>query len=327
MPNPPPAYTFSVAPMLKWTDRHARMFYRQLTQHALLYTEMVTDNAIIHGDAHQHLHFNVQEKPLALQLGGCEPETLAKACQIAQHYDYDEINLNIGCPSDRVQSGRFGACLMADAPRVAECVAAISQTSRKPVTIKCRIGIDEQDSLAFLLNFIETVTAQAYCQRVIIHARKAWLCGLSPKQNRDIPPLNYPRVYEVQRHFPHLAVVINGGITSLASAADHLQHTQGVMLGRKIYQNPYLLAQVDARFFHEQSAPITRKQALLNLMPYIIEQQQQGVRLHQISRHVLGLFNGVSGAKYFRRYLSEHAHARNADEKVLLKAMEHLQWK
>lgn len=315
------AHRFSVAPMLDWTDTHCRYFHRLLSRHALLYTEMVTTGAIIHGNRQRHLQFNAEEHPLALQLGGSNPADLAECAKIAQDYGYDEINLNVGCPSDRVQNGRFGACLMAEPELVAECVSAMRQAVSIPVTVKSRIGIDERDSYQELAQFIGTVAA-AGCETFIVHARKAWLSGLSPKQNRDVPPLRYDLVFQLKRDFPQLRIVINGGIETLDASLDLLKKIDGVMLGREIYHNPYLLADVDRRIFHDDHPLRSRQEIVLALLPYIERQLQQGVRLHCIARHLLGLFHGVDGARAWRRHLSENATRHGGDSQVILDALE-----
>ncbi len=317
-------HRFCVAPMLDWTDTHARYFMRLLSQEARLYTEMVTTGAILNNDAERFLAFNPEEAPLALQLGGSNPDDLGNACAIAEHYGYDEINLNVGCPSDRVQSGMFGACLMAEPERVARCVESMQKHSSKLVTVKCRIGIDHKDSLEFLKTFIETVE-KAGCTTFIIHARCAWLSGLSPKENRDIPPLNYERVYTIKKLYPHLNIVINGGINTLAECQQHLQHTDGVMVGREAYNNPYFLAQIDAQLFNSTKTAPTRFEILENMLPYIEGQMAEGVKLNHISRHILGLFNGMDGTKAFRRHISEEAHKKNAGIEVLQKAVSFIQ--
>lgn len=315
------AHRFCVAPMLDWSDRHCRYFHRLLSRHALLYSEMVTTGAILHGNRQQHLQFNQEEHPVALQLGGSNPTDLAECAKIAADYGYDEINLNVGCPSDRVQNGRFGACLMAEPQLVADCVAAMRQAVSIPVTVKSRIGIDERDSYPELCHFIQTV-ADAGCETFIVHARKAWLSGLSPKQNRDIPPLRYDVVAQLKQDFPQLQIIINGGITALDDAQALLQQVDGVMLGREIYHNPYLLAEVDGRFFADQQPLKTRQALILALLPYVEAQLKQGVRLNSITRHILGLFHGVNGARAWRRHLSENATKAGADQRVILAALE-----
>lgn len=312
---------FCVAPMLDWTDKHCRYFHRLISQHAFLYTEMVTTGALIHGDHHRFLQFNA-ENPVAFQLGGSNPRELAICAKMIEDYGYDEVNLNIGCPSDRVQNGRFGACLMAEPELVAQCVAAMAQAVSIPVTIKSRIGIDERDSYAELKHFVSTV-ADAGCKTFILHARKAWLSGLSPKQNRDIPPLRYDVVYQIKQDFLTLEIILNGGMTTLDQAEDVLKHVDGVMLGREVYHNPYILADVDRRFFGDVKEPQSRQMILDLLMPYIQQQLAEGVRLNSISRHILGLFHGEPGAKIWRRHLSENVCKPGADINVLLDALPH----
>jgi tRNA-dihydrouridine synthase A len=282
---------------------------------------MVTTGAILHGNRDRHLQFNAAEHPLALQLGGSNPADLTECAKIAADYGYDEINLNVGCPSDRVQNGRFGACLMAEPELVAECVAAMRQAVPMPVTVKSRIGIDDRDSYDELTHFIKTVAA-AGCETFIVHARKAWLSGLSPKQNRDVPPLRYDVVFQLKQDFPMLNIIINGGIESLERSLDLLAQVDGVMLGREVYHNPYLLAEVDRRLFNDEHLIPSRQETVLALLPYIEEQLQQGVRLHCITRHMLGLFHGVDGARAWRRHLSENATRFGAGSQVILDALE-----
>lgn len=311
---------FCVAPMLDWTDRHCRYFHRLLSQHSLLYTEMVTTGAILYGNAQRHLLFNDEEHPLALQLGGSDPGDLARCAKLAEEYGYDEVNLNVGCPSDRVQNGRFGACLMAEPQLVAECVAAMREAVSIPVTVKSRIGIDDRDSYEELTQFIATVSA-AGCNTFIVHARKAWLSGLSPKENREIPPLRYDIVYQLKVDFPQLNIIINGGIGSLQQAGEHLRHVDGVMVGREAYHNPYLLAQVDQQLFGDDLPPPSRQDIVMQMIPYIERQMSQGVRFNSIGRHVLGLFHGIDGARAWRRHISENATKPDADARVLVDAM------
>ncbi len=313
--------SFCVAPMLDWTDRHCRYFYRLISQYAVLYSEMVTTGALIHGDRHRFLQFNATEHPLALQLGGSNPTDLAVCAKMAEDYGYNEVNLNVGCPSDRVQNGRFGACLMADPGLVAECIAAMNRAVSIPVTVKCRIGIDDQDSYEELAAFIKTV-ADAGCNCFIIHARKAWLSGLSPKQNREIPPLRYDVVERIKQDFPQLEVVINGGIKTLKLGQDLMSNLDGIMIGREVYQNPYILAKVDQQFYGDNRLISSRHDVVMALIPYIQAQMQQGVRLNSISRHILGLFHGRPGAKGWRRYISENAYKAESDENVILTALE-----
>ena len=315
-----PASRFCVAPMLDWTDRHCRFFHRLISQRALLYTEMVTTGALIHGDHHRFLQFNAVENPVAFQLGGSHPQDLARCAKMVEDYGYTEVNLNVGCPSDRVQNGRFGACLMAEPALVAECVAAMIQTVAIPVTVKSRIGIDDLDSYEELVHFVATIS-DAGCKTFIVHARKAWLSGLSPKQNRDVPPLRYDLVYQLKKDFPQLEIIINGGITSLEQAEEMLNQVDGVMVGRESYHNPYLLADVDRRFYGAANDSLSRQAIVALLMPYIQEQLKAGVRLNSISRHILGLFHGEPGARGWRRYLSENVSKSGADEQVIMAAL------
>ncbi|MFC3396610.1 tRNA dihydrouridine(20/20a) synthase DusA [Brenneria rubrifaciens] len=311
---------FSVAPMLDWTDRHCRYFLRRLSRHTLLYTEMVTTGAIIHGKGN-YLAYNEEEHPLALQLGGSDPAALADCARMAEECGYDEVNLNVGCPSDRVQNGRFGACLMAEAALVADCIKAMQDRVSIPVTVKTRIGIDNRDSYEFLCDFIQTVAVRGGCNTFIVHARKAWLSGLSPKENREIPPLDYPRVYQLKRDFPALTIVINGGIKTLEEAKTHLQYLDGVMMGREAYQNPGILAQVDRELFGEQTASPNIVAVVESMYPYIERELSNGAALGHITRHMLGLFQGVPGARQWRRYLSENAHKPGADAAVVGRAL------
>lgn len=315
-----PAHRFSVAPMLDWTDRHCRYFLRQLTRHSLLYTEMVTTGAIVHGKG-DYLAWNHAEQPVALQLGGYDAAALAECAKQAEARGYNEINLNVGCPSDRVQNGRFGACLMGEPALVADGIKAMRDQVSIPVTVKTRIGIDEQDSYEFLCEFIRQVSEQGGCDSFIIHARKAWLSGLSPKENREIPPLDYERVYQLKRDFPHLTMSINGGIKSLAEAKVHLQHVDGVMMGREAYQNPGLLAQVDRELFGSE-LPAPDPVAVVRAMyPYIEAELANGTYLGHITRHMLGLFQGIPGARQWRRHLSENAHKPGANIETVEQAL------
>jgi tRNA-dihydrouridine synthase A len=306
--------------MMDLTDRHCRAFHRQLTRHALLYTEMVTAPAILHGNRSRLLAMSEAEHPVALQLGGSDPRMLADAAEIGADFGYDEINLNVGCPSDRVQEGRFGACLMAEPELVAQCVAAMQARVRVPVTVKCRIGIDDQDAEADLQRFIDVV-AGAGCRTFVVHARKAWLDGLSPKENREIPPLDYERVYRLKAARPELTIVLNGGIMGLDEAERHLAHVDGVMLGRAAYQTPFVLADVDRRFFDAATAQPTRAEAILALVPHIERHLAGGGRLNNVVRHVLGLSHGEPRARAFRRHLSENAPREGAGLNVLLEAL------
>jgi tRNA-dihydrouridine synthase A len=313
-------HRFSIAPMMDWTDRHCRVFHRHLTRRARLYTEMLTTGAIIHGARDRLLGFSDVEHPVALQLGGSNPADLATSAQIGEDFGYDEINLNVGCPSDRVQDGRFGACLMAEPDLVAEGVHAMKRAVSIPVTVKCRIGIDDQDPEAGLDTFARKVVA-AGTDVLIVHARKAWLQGLSPKENRDIPPLNYDRVYRLKVSLPDLPVIINGGIGSVAEAKQHLAHVDGVMLGRAAYQEPWRLLKVDSELFGETSLHATMKLALEAMMPYIADQLARGTRLHAITRHLVGAFHGVPGARAFRRHLAENGVKADAGITVLRDAI------
>ncbi len=312
--------TFSVAPMIDWTDSRCRVFHRLLSRRALLYTEMITTGAVIHGDRDRLLGFDASEHPVALQLGGSDPRDLATAARIGEQYGYDEINLNVGCPSDRVQEGRFGACLMAEPELVAECVAAMKQAVSVPVTVKCRIGIDDQDPEQ-ALDQLAQATVAASVDALIVHARKAWLQGLSPKQNRDIPLLDYDRVYRLKAALPNLPIVINGGITSIAEAKAHLAHVDGVMLGRAAYQEPWRLLAVDPELFGEAAPHPTMKAALAALEPYIAEQLARGLRLHAVTRHLVGAFQAVPGARAFRRRLAEQGVKPEAGIEVLREAV------
>ncbi len=313
---------FSVAPMLDWTDRHCRYFHRLLSKQALLYTEMVTTGALIHGDKDRFLQFNAAENPLAFQLGGSNPNDLALCAKLVEAYGYDEVNLNVGCPSDRVQNGSFGACLMAEPALVADCIDAMVQVVSIPVTVKSRIGIDDKDSYAALVHFIGTI-ADKGCKTFVVHARKAWLKGLSPKQNREVPPLDYERVYQLKRDFPHLEIIINGGITTLEQASELLTHVDGVMVGREAYQNPYILAGVDNLFYGDIKEALSRQEVVRLLIPYIQEQLALGLRVNTVSRHILGLFHGEQGAKGWRRHISENVCKPGADESVILRALEY----
>ncbi len=309
--------------MMDWTDRHCRAFHRILTRRALLYTEMVTSAAIMHGKREKLLGFSPAEHPVALQLGGSDPGELAEAASIGEAFGYNAINLNVGCPSDRVQAGRFGACLMAEPELVAACIGAMRKAVRVPVTVKCRIGIDDQDSEADFTRFIDTV-ANAACTVFIVHARKAWLKGLSPRQNRDVPPLDYPRVYRLKAARPDLTIAINGGIANLDEAEAHLAHVDGVMLGRAAYQSPALLADVDARLFGEAPRTLDPAKVLAEMRPYIEAALARGERLSAITRHMVGLVQGVPGARGFRRHLTEAAIRPGAGVEVLEEALAHL---
>jgi tRNA-dihydrouridine synthase A len=319
LPQTPPvtvAHRLSVAPMMDRTDRHFRYFMRQITQHTLLYTEMVTSAAILHGDRYRLLGFSPAEKPLALQVGGDDPKALAFCAQIATEMGYDEINLNVGCPSDRVQNGNFGACLMAQPQRVADCVAAMRQVTSIPVTVKHRIGIDDRDAYEDMVVFVQTVAA-AGCERFSVHARKAWLQGLSPKENRDIPPLRYADVYRLKQAFPHLVIEINGGIQTLEQAAMHLQQVDAVMIGRAAYDNPYQFALADQCIYGSSSSPPNVFAVVEAMLPYIECWTGQGLKLHKITRHMLQLFAGQPGSRLWKRYLTEHSSKSGAGVEVI----------
>ncbi|MCU4675510.1 tRNA dihydrouridine(20/20a) synthase DusA [Catenovulum sp. 2E275] len=298
-------HLFSVAPMLDWTDRHCRYFYRVMSKQAVLYTEMVTTGAIIYGKG-DYLQFHQAEHPVVLQLGGSDPADMAKAAVTAQKYGYDEININVGCPSDRVQNGRFGACLMAEPDTVSDCLIAMQQACDLPVTVKSRIGIDDFDSYEFLTQFVEKVQ-NAGCQHFIVHARKAWLKGLSPKQNREIPPLDYQRVYQLKKDFPELTFSINGGIETIEQAKQHLEFVDGVMLGRAVYQNPFLMQQVDEHIYDQTANTMNRFDVAEAMLEYMEIETAQGATSWHIARHMLGLFNGQPKARLWRRFLSENA--------------------
>ena len=316
-------HRLSVAPMLDWTDQHCRYFYRLMSAHTVLYTEMVTTGAILHGKG-DYLSYNEAEHPLVLQLGGSNVKDMTECAKIAEQYGYDEININVGCPSDRVQNGRFGACLMAEPNLVADCVSEMQLATNVPVTVKSRIGIDDLDSYEFLHTFIEQV-AQAGCQHFIIHARKAWLSGLSPKQNRDIPPLDYSRVYKIKQDFSQLEISINGGIKTLDEANNHLQHVDGVMIGREIYNSPYMLAEADKKIYGVEQITISREQVVSLMAEYIDDYisttpEHGHNRAWHVLRHMLGLCNGLPGARQFRRNLSECSGNSDANGDTLKQA-------
>jgi tRNA-dihydrouridine synthase A len=311
---------FSIAPMMEWTDRHCRFFHRLLTRRATLYTEMITTGAVLHGDRARLMAFDPAEHPLALQLGGADPRQLAQCARIAADFGYDEVNLNVGCPSDRVQEGRFGACLMAEPALVGDCVAAMSSSVKLPVTVKCRIGIDKQDpeeALEALTNAVK----QAGVAALIVHARKAWLAGLSPRENRDIPPLDYTRVYRLKATHRGLAVVLNGGVADLDQIVTHLAHLDGVMMGRAAYQEPWRLLAVDPMLFGEPARFASPRSAAEALVPYLERELARGTRLHAMTRHVLGLFRGVPGARAFRRHLATEAVKPGADARTFRDAL------
>lgn len=306
--------------MMDWTDRHCRVFHRHLTRRSLLYTEMLTTGAVIHGHRERLLGFDACEHPVALQLGGSDPGELAEAARIGEAFGYDEVNLNVGCPSDRVKDGRFGACLMAEPELVARCVEAMKRTVTVPVTVKCRIGIDEQDP-EVALDTLACAVVAAGCDALIVHARKAWLNGLSPKENRDIPPLDYDRVHRLKRAMSDVPIVINGGIPGIDEAKAHLDHVDGVMLGRAAYQEPWRLLTVDRDIFGEPAPHATMQDAFEAMMPYIERQLARGTRLHAITRHFVGAFHAVSGARAFRRHLAEQGVKPGAGLDVLRDAI------
>lgn len=310
-----------IAPMLDWTDRHQRRFMRIISKHAVLYTEMITTGAILHGDADRHLKFNSEEHPVAIQLGGSDPKDLAECAKICEDYGYDEVNLNVGCPSDRVQNGRFGACLMAEPDLVAECMSAMSDVVTIPTTVKTRIGIDDLDSYEHLHHFIDT-NKKAGVETFIIHARKAWLSGLSPKQNREIPPLKYDVAYQIKKDFPDLEIILNGGVTDLEQAEEHMKHLDGVMIGREAYHNPYHLIETDKRFYNDSYELLSRVEVAQEYMRYVKQQLDQDVYLGHMTRHILGLFHAQPRGKLWRRHLSENAYKKGAGVEVIEKALE-----
>lgn len=299
-------WRFSVAPMMDWTDRHCRVFHRQISHHARLYTEMITTSALVHGNVKRLLRFDKMEHPVALQLGGSDADDMARSAELGERFGYDEININCGCPSDRVQEASFGACLMKEPDTVADCVAAMRDATSLPVTVKSRIGIDDSEEYEFVKRFVATV-AEAGCDTFIIHARKAWLQGLSPKENREIPPLHYDVVYRLKQEFPQLRIAINGGIKTLEECEEHLKYVDGVMLGREAYDNPWMMSEVDSRLFGTPAPVATRADALLNMREYVEREVEQGTPLGQITRHILGLYRSQGGGRVYRRFLSEHS--------------------
>ena len=325
LPNSPRGTTrcLSVAPMMDRTDRHFRYLMRQISKKTLLYSEMVTTGAILRGDTDKHLRYNKIERPLVLQLGGDKPQDLATCAKIAADYGYDEVNLNVGCPSDRVQEGRFGACLMAEPMRVADAVSAMRSTTAMPVTVKHRIGIDHHDSYEFLAHFVGVVR-EAGCDRFTVHARVAILSGLSPKDNRRIPPLRYEDVYRLKREFPTTPIEINGGIVDLDRTLEHLQRVDAVMIGRGAYDNPYRLAQADRRLFSSTEQELSRLEVVKKMEPYIAQHLEQGGRLHSVTRHMLNLFAGEPGARQWRRHLSQFATESEAGLETLRQALQHV---
>lgn len=310
----------SVAPMMDWTTRDYRYLARLISRHTLLYTEMITAHAVLHGPRNDLLGFDAAEHPVAVQLGGSDPVLLSEAARICEQYGYDEINLNVGCPSDRVQSGMFGACLMAEPQKVADCVAAMSKVVSLPVTVKSRIGIDDQDDYAFLHGFIETVR-EAGCDSFTIHARKAILSGLSPKENREIPPLVYQRAYAIKQDFPDIEVIVNGGVRDFSAVQHHLLEVDGVMIGREAYQNPYFLADADRMLFDDDHRVPSRREVLEQFIPYLQQRFAAGHHPKHALRHVLGMFQGIPGARAFRRYLSENAHKADTGVEILAQAL------
>ena len=314
---------FSIAPMMDHTDRHYRYFIRLITRHTLLYTEMITTTAILNGNRDRLLAYSDCEHPLVLQLGGSNPTELGQCATIAEEYGYDEINLNVGCPSDRVQTGRFGACLMAEPQLVAECIAAMQQATLVPVTVKTRLGIDDRDSYDDLATFIDRVSISG-CRTFIIHARKAWLTGLSPKENREVPPLNYSTVYQLKNDFPNLEIIINGGFTRLEQIQEQYNYVDGVMIGRAAYHDPYLLAEVDKKIFADKNKVKSRQQILSDFMDYVSRQLDQGVALQHMTRHILGLYQGQPGARSYRRQLGQHACRSGAGIEILKQAVDQI---
>ena len=310
----------SVAPMMDWTDRHARYFLRIFSSETLLYTEMVTSGAVLNGDREKLLGYSSDEHPIALQLGGSNPSDLAECAKIGEDYGYDEINLNVGCPSDRVQSGRLGACLMAEPELVSECVVKMKQATKLPVTVKHRTGIDDLDSYELLHHFVKVV-ADSGCDSFIVHARKAILSGLSPKQNREIPPLKYDMVYQLKSDFPQLEISINGGIKTISDSLEHLRLVDGVMIGREAYHNPYILAGVDSRVFNQSTKIVSRFEVVNAMIPYIEQHLSVGGKLQHITRHMLGLFHAQPNGKLWRRYLSEKVTKPNAGIKIIKEAV------
>jgi len=307
---------FCVAPMLDCTDRHERFLLRLISRHAVLYTEMVTTGALLFGDTARFLGFDESEHPLALQLGGSDPDAMTRCAELAQQWGYDEVNINVGCPSDRVQSGSFGACLMQSPELVAENVKQMQAAVDIPVTVKCRIGVDDQEPREALWALVEQA-AGAGCNVFLVHARKAWLKGLSPKANRSVPPLDYPLVYQLKEDFPELEIIINGGIETLEQCQSHLEHVDGVMMGREVYSNPYVMSAVDGRFYADSEPSLTRDEVLERYIGYIDQRMAAGVRLNQLSRHVVGLFHGEPRSRLWRRHISENAHLAGSDSTVL----------
>ncbi len=319
------SHRFCLAPMMDWSDRHCRYFWRLMSKHARLYTEMITTGALIHGDAERHLVFNPEEHPIAVQLGGSSPQDLATSAQLCEQAGYDEVNLNVGCPSERVQNGAFGACLMNEPELVADCIRAMRDTVSIPVTIKCRIGVDDNDSYEALQHFVE-INKQAGCEIFIVHARKAWLSGLSPKQNREIPPLNYPTVFQLKKDFPELTIILNGGIKTIDACEAAIEQLDGVMIGREAYQNPFMLAQVDQHLFNDTNPDTSSRynqplEVAEAFSSYVEKELSQGAKLNHLTRHILGLFNSRPKAKAWRRFLSENAHKPEASINTYLTSL------
>lgn len=315
---------FCVAPMMDLTDKYCRLFHRLLSKKAMLYTEMVTTGALIHGDTKSHLHYEEIEHPIALQLGGGNPKDLSKSAEYAAQYNYDEINLNCGCPSNRVQSGNFGATLMKNAPLVADCYRAMQESTDIPITIKHRIGIDDQESYEFFSDFVGVI-ANAGCRTFIIHARKAHLKGLSPKENRKIPPLKYEYIFQLKKDFPNLEIILNGGIKDLDQSIDILKHLDGVMLGREAYQNPYLLADVDHRIYNSETSPVSRSEVIQQFVEIMGGKLPPGLKTSHVTRHILGLYKGIPGGRKFRQHISENAHQKNANISILIEALRYVE--
>lgn len=314
------AFRFSIAPMMEWTDRHYRYLARLMTRHTRLYTEMVTTGALVHGERERFLQFNSAEHPVALQLGGSDPQAMRQSAQWGEQAGYDEININVGCPSDRVQSGSFGVCLMRTPKQVAECVESMRAACSLPITVKCRTGVDHDDSYEFLTNFIQTV-ASAGCDTFIVHARKAWLQGLSPKQNREVPALDYTRVYQLKKDFPHLTIIINGGIETLVDTQTHLSLVDGVMVGRHAYKHPQFLIHIDQALFGATQAPVdSLHEVVLKYIDYVELNLNQGVPLNSMTKHILNLYQGVPGAKRWRRHLSENSHKAGLGTELIVQA-------
>ncbi|KEY90233.1 tRNA-dihydrouridine synthase [Candidatus Photodesmus katoptron] len=316
---------FSVAPMLGWTDQHCNYFHRRLSTKTLLHTEMITTNAILYSKKNNLIEYNPIEQPIAIQLAGSNPRDFARCAKLVENLGYSEININIGCPSNRVQNANFGACLMTKPHLVVNCILAIKSIVDIPVTVKTRIGVDNQNSERFLMKFISTVSEKAKCKKFTIHAREAWLNGLNPKENRNIPPLNYSKVYQLKKKFPHLIIILNGGIKTLNESLQHLKYLDGVMIGREAYKNPYMLSEVEKKIFNMNQLRKKRYQIIEEMYPYIEATLSTGGNLGQITRHMLGLFKNKPGSKYWRRYISENAYKKNAGIEVIQRALKKIQ--